>query len=153
MIFLAILPSVISLACVFISLPCKSSALSFNINDCSGSCKVQWLPVLLPEPEIWLLKIILLYFRLLYRIICFWYLKNGILKGSALWMPSDLLKIMSALSSTRKKNSSPRVLCLWFFLIAHSFFSKIQRLCRLHAFFALCRCLQAHTAARLCFSS
>ena len=52
-------------------------------------------------------------------------------------MPSDLLKIMSALSSTRKKNSSPRVLCLWFFLIAHSFFSKIQRLCRLHAFFAL----------------
>ena len=52
-------------------------------------------------------------------------------------MPSDLLKIMSALSSTRKKNSSPRVLCLWFFLIAHSFFSKIQRLCRLHAFFRL----------------
>lgn len=39
-------------------------------------------------------------------------------------MPSDLLKIMSALSSTRKKNSSPRVLCLWLFLIAHSFSPK-----------------------------
>ena len=85
------LPSVMSLACVFISLPRKISALSFPINDCSGSSKVQqagFLPPYAPAApqfqhadlpdqyrlplkiEIRLLKIILLHFRLLYRIIC-----------------------------------------------------------------------------------